>query len=164
MKTNKILGLALLFSAISVGVVSAQQEQKPVVNNPQDKVAKHVERMKQELNLTDAQVSKMKDLELSMLKERQQMQKNVQYLRKDFMSKMKGHEADMQKILTPEQFQKYQAKMQRMKGRMEGYKMGMRDARKMGRPAMRHGMNGNDKKHQAPSDVQPVDKDAQSQK
>ncbi|MTK52432.1 Spy/CpxP family protein refolding chaperone [Paludibacter sp.] len=158
MKTNKILGLALLFSAISVGVVSAQQEQKPV--NPQDRIAKHVERMKQELNLTDAQVSKMKDLELSMLKERQQMQKSVQDLRKDFMSKMKGHQADMQKILTPEQFQKYQAKMQRMKGRMEGYKMGMRDAHKMGRPAMRHGMN----KHQAPSDVQPTDKDSQSQK
>ncbi|MDP4201789.1 MAG: hypothetical protein Q8861_03790 [Bacteroidota bacterium] len=163
MKTNKILGLALLFSAISVGVVSAQQEQKPV-NNPQDRIAKHVDRMKQELNLTDAQVAKMKDLELSMQKERQQMQKNVQDLRKDFMSKMKGHEADVQKILTPEQFQKYQAKMQRMKGRMEGYKMGMRDAHKMGRPAMRHGMNGNDKQHHAPSDVQPTDKDAQSQK
>ncbi len=163
MKTNKILGLALLFSAFSVGVVSAQQEQKPV-NNPQDRIAKHAERLKQELNLTDAQVSKMKDLELSMLKERQQMQKNVQDVRKDFMSKMKGHEAEMQKILTPEQFQKYQAKMQRMKGRMEGYKMGMRDAHKMGRPAMRHDMNGNDKKHRAPSDVQPTDKDMQPQK
>jgi Spy/CpxP family protein refolding chaperone len=163
MKTNKILGLALLFSAISVGVVSAQKEQKSV-NNPQERIAKHADRMKTELNLTDEQTAKMKNIEMSVQKDREQMQKSMQDARKDFMSKMKGHEAEMQKILTPEQFQKYQAKMQRMKGRMEGYKMGMRDAHKMGRPAMRPGMNGNDKKHRAPSDVQPTDKDMQSQK
>jgi Spy/CpxP family protein refolding chaperone len=108
--------------------------------------------MKKELNLTDEQAAKMKNIEMSVLKDRQQMQKNREDARKDFMSKMKGHEAEMQKVLTPEQFQKYRAKMQRMMGRMEGYRMGMRDARKMGRPAMRHGMNG--AMRHAPTDAQ----------
>ncbi|MBP1638756.1 MAG: hypothetical protein H6Q17_339 [Bacteroidetes bacterium] len=140
MKSNTILGLALLFSTLSVGGVSAQGQKQ--VKNPQEMVAKHTERMKQELNLTDEQAAKMKKIETSVLKDRQQMQKNMQDARKDFMTKMKGYEAEMQKVLSPEQFKKYQAQMQRMKDRMAGYRMGMRDARKMGRPAMRHGMKG----------------------
>jgi Spy/CpxP family protein refolding chaperone len=161
MKTNKILGLALLFSVVSVGLVSAQG-QKPV-KNPQDRIVKHTDRMKKELNLTDEQAAKMKNIEMSVLKDRQQMQKNREDARKDFMSKMKGHEAEMQKVLTPEQFQKYRAKMQRMMGRMEGYRMGMRDARKMGHPGMRHGMNGPKRHAQAAAQPAPAN-DSQVQK
>jgi len=150
MKANRIMGLALLFSVLSVGTMSAQG-QKPV-KNTQEMVAKHVDRMKQELNLTDEQALKMKSIEMSALKDRQQMQKNMLDTRNGFMSKMKGYEAEMRKVLTPEQFQKYQAKMQRMKDRMTGYRMGMRDARRMGHPAMRHGMNGAG--HPAPADAQ----------
>jgi Spy/CpxP family protein refolding chaperone len=161
MKANKILGLALLFSVVSVGFVSAQ-EQKPV-KNPQDRIVKHTDRMKKELNLTDEQALKMKNIEMSVLKDREQMQKNMQDARQNFMLKMKGYEAEMQKVLTPEQFQKYRAKMQRMMGRMEGYRMGMRDARKMGHPGMRHGMNGS--KRHVPTDDQPAPaNDSQVQK
>ena len=150
MKTNKVLGLALLFSAISVGVVTAQEQKQ--VKDPQDVATKHVERMKQALNLTDDQVAKMKQIESTMFKERQQMQKAVQDVRKDFATKMKGHSEEMQKILSPEQFQKYKNRMQRMKDRMDGYRMGMRDARGMG--PMRHDMHKQGRGHQAPADGQ----------
>ena len=160
MKANKIMGLALLFSVLSVGTMSAQG-QKPA-KNPQEMVTKHVDRMKQELNLTDEQALKLKNIEMSALKDRQQMQKNMLDARNGFKSKMKGYEAEMQKVLTPEQFQKYQAKMQRMKDRMTGYRMGMRDARRMGHPAMRHSMNGAG--HHAPTDAQHAPaNDSQSQ-
>ena len=139
MTCTKILGLALLFSTLSVGVMSAQE--RKAVKNPQERIAKHTDRMKQELNLTDEQAAKMQKIEMEVLKERQQMQKNMADANKDFMTKMKGHEAEMQKVLSPEQFQKYKAKMQRMRGRMEGYRMGMRDARNMRHPSMQNRMN-----------------------
>ena len=149
MTCTKILGLALLFSTLSVGVTSAQE--RKAVKNPQERIARHADRMKQELNLTDEQAAKMKKIEMEVLKERQQMQKNRLDANKDFMTKMKGHEAEMQKVLSPEQFQKYKAKMQRMRGRMEGYKMGMRDARNMRHSAMQRNMKRAG--HRAPADA-----------
>lgn len=129
------MSLALLLSMISVGFVWAQQEQKPV-KKKQVRVARYAERMKQELNLTDAQVAKLKDVEVSILKERQQMKQSVRNSRTDFMSKVQEHNKEIQKILTPEQYQKYQVKMQQLKARMSGYRMGKHDARRMYRQQM----------------------------
>lgn len=154
MKTNKMLGLALLFSIMTVGLVSAQEqkaEQKPM-KDPQAMAAQRAERMKKELNLTDDQATQMKGLETSMMQDRQQMQKSMQDARKDFMEKMKVHNQAMQKILKPEQFAKYRERMHRMRDRMEGYKMGLRDARRMNqRPPMHRNMHKPAHAPQAPT-------------
>ena len=76
--------------------------------------------MKQELNLTDAQV-----LQLKTLHEKKAVDRKADFAAKkeDRMQKMKQNEAEMQKILTPDQFNKYkEMKAKKMAERKANFK------------------------------------------
>ncbi|MCD9856381.1 hypothetical protein LUD75_16785 [Epilithonimonas sp. JDS] len=84
------------------------------------KRAEKLQQMKQELNLSDAQVAQIKALHEAKAAERQQ---NVSAKKEDRMQKMKQNEAEMQKILTPEQYKKFQElKAKKMAERKENFK------------------------------------------
>lgn len=79
------------------------------------KKAEHLQKMKQELNLTDAQVAQLTALHDKKAAER----KEAMATKKDGrMQKMRENDAEMQKILTPEQYKKFQdIKAQKMADR-----------------------------------------------
>lgn len=75
--------------------------------------------MKQELNLTDAQVAQIKTLHEKKAAERKA---EMTAKKEDRMKKMKENEAEMQKILTPEQYKKFQElKAKKMAERKEKF-------------------------------------------
>ena len=83
------------------------------------KKAERLQQMKQELNLTDAQVAQIKALHESKAAERKQ---EMTAKKEDRMQKMKENEAEMQKILTPEQYKKFQElKAKKMAERKEKF-------------------------------------------
>lgn len=81
--------------------------------------ADHLQKMKQELNLTDTQVAQLKALQESKAAERKQEMATEKI---DRVQKMKENEAEMQKILTPEQYKKFQElKAEKMAERKEKF-------------------------------------------
>lgn len=83
------------------------------------KKAERLQKMKAELNLSDAQVAQLKALHESKAAERKH---EMNAKRGDRMQKMKENEAEMQKILTPEQFKKFQElKAKKMAERREKF-------------------------------------------
>ncbi|GGG54659.1 hypothetical protein [Epilithonimonas arachidiradicis] len=83
------------------------------------KKAERLQQMKQELNLTDAQVAQIKALHESKAAERKQ---EMAAKKEDRMQKMQQNEAEMQKILTPEQYKKFQElKAKKMAERKEHF-------------------------------------------
>lgn len=83
------------------------------------KKAEHLQKMKQELNLTDAQVAQIKALHEAKAADRKE---DMSAKKEDRMQKMKQNEADMQKILTPEQYKKFQEmKAKKMTERKENF-------------------------------------------
>ena len=81
--------------------------------------ADHLQKMKQELNLTDTQVAQLKALQESKAAERKQEMATEKI---DRVQKMKENEAEMQKILTPEQYKKFQElKAKKMAERKEKF-------------------------------------------
>jgi len=84
------------------------------------KRAEKLQQMKQELNLSDAQVAQIKALHEAKAAERKQ---DFDAKKGDRMQKMKQNEAEMQKILTPEQYKKFQElKAKKMAERKENFK------------------------------------------
>ena len=75
-----------------------------------------MKQMKMDLNLTDAQVIKIKALQDKRMSERQQNAPQMQAERKARMEMMQAkriqHDADMKQILTPEQYQNWKKNMQ----------------------------------------------------
>jgi len=67
--------------------------------------AEHLQKMKQELNLTDAQVAQIKALNEQKKADKKQ---EMQAVKEDRMQKMKEKDVEMQKILTPDQYKKFQ--------------------------------------------------------
>lgn len=95
--------LILSVAFLGLGVFGfAQQTSKA---DMAQKRAEHLQQMKQELNLTDAQVAQLKTLHEANAAERQQEMASKKAER---MQKMQQNNAELQKILTPEQYKKYQ--------------------------------------------------------
>lgn len=133
MATKKVVVLAVLFSAFSMVMVSAQVPKTPLT--PQAKAERMTEHMKKMLKLTDEQATKMEALNVKFFEEQEQMGKAMREARQEFKAKMATHRADLQKILTPEQLKLYQSCKQHMQGHMPmNHKMGMR--------GMKGGMKG----------------------
>lgn len=115
----------LIFSAafVTIGTfVMAQQATKMHKMDPaqmEQKRGEHMLKMKTDLNLSDAQVAKIKALQDQRIAERKQIAPQKQAERKAKMEQMKAkrmqHQAEMKQILTPEQYQKWHANN---KGRM----------------------------------------------
>ena len=114
----------------------AMAQQTPMMNkkDPAQMEQKRQEKMKvmqTELNLTNAQVAQIKALQDKKIAERQQNAPQMQAERKAKMEAMKARQeqwnAEMRKILTPEQYQKWEAKkqqnMQHKRQKMEKHQM-----------------------------------------
>ena len=122
----------VLSAAFAVIGTFAMAQQTPMMNkkDPAQMEQKRVEKMKMmqtELNLTDAQVAKIKALHDKKMAERKQNAPQMQAERKAKMAAMKVKReqwnAEMRQILTPEQYKKWEAKkqqnMQNKKNKMQ---------------------------------------------
>ena len=114
----------------------AMAQQTPMMNkkDPAQMEQKRQEKLKMmqtELNLTNAQVAQIKALQDKKMAEKQQNAPQMQAERKAKMEAMKARQeqwnAEMRKILTPEQYQKWEAKkqqnMQHKRQKMEKHQM-----------------------------------------
>ena len=97
----------------------AQQDGKMMQKDPaqmEQKRAEHLKKMQADLGLSDAQVAQIKALQDKRIAERNAQAPQIQAERKAKMEQWKAkkaqHEAEMKQILTPDQFQKWQAKKQ----------------------------------------------------
>jgi len=105
---------------LGLGVFGFAQQTKSTDADRMQKKAEHLQKMKQELNLTDTQVAQLKALHESKAAARKQ---DFDAKKGDRMQKMKENEAEMQKILTPDQFKKFQElKAKKMADRKENFK------------------------------------------
>lgn len=113
MKTVKILSLTLLMSIFCAGMSFAQgQKGQRMQGTPEERSAKRVEMMKESLDLTPDQVTKLQAIQTQFAKDREQASKNNQ---QDMKAKREAYDAQVKSILTPEQYQKYQAQRKDMK-------------------------------------------------
>ena len=126
-----------VFSAAFVVMATfAMAQQTPMMNkkDPAEMEQKRQEKLKMmqaELNLTSAQVAQIKALQDKKMAERQQNAPQMQAERKAKMEAMKARQeqwnAEMRKILTPEQYQKWETKkqqnMQNKRQKMQQHQM-----------------------------------------
>ena len=117
----------------------AMAQQTPVMNkkDPAQMEQKRQEKLKvmqTELNLTNAQVAQIKALQDKKMAERQQNAPQMQAERKAKMEAMKARQeqwnAEMRKILTPEQYQKWETK-KKQNMQNKGQKMQKHQMKKM---------------------------------
>lgn len=97
--------LFLTAAFLGLGVFGFAQTTQGRKADFEQKKAERLQKMKQELNLSDAQVAQIKALHEQKAAERKQ---EMLAKKEDRMKMMKDNEADMQKILTPEQYKKFQ--------------------------------------------------------
>lgn len=127
--------LVLSVALVAVGTFAmAQQNQRMQKMDPakmEQKRADHMKQMQIDLNLSEAQVTKIKVLQDQRMAERKENAPQMQTERKARMDQMKAkrdqNEAEMKNILTPAQYQKWEAmkkeKMQERGKMMKGNKM-----------------------------------------
>ena len=117
----------------------AMAQQTPMMNkkDPAQMEQKRQEKLKvmqTELNLTNAQVAQIKALKKKKMAERQQNAPQMQAERKAKMEAMKARQeqwnAEMRKILTPEQYQKWETK-KKQNMQNKGQKMQKHQMKKM---------------------------------
>ncbi|MBV2165895.1 MAG: hypothetical protein KUL76_05125 [Kaistella sp.] len=127
----------IVFSAAFVVMGTfAMAQQTPMMNkkDPAQMEQKRQEKLKMmqaELNLTSAQVAQIKALQDKKMAEKQQNASQMQAQRKAKMEAMKARQeqwnAEMRKILTPEQYQKWETKkqqnMQNKRQKMQKHQM-----------------------------------------
>ena len=107
--------LILSSAFLGLGVFGFAQTTSDRKGDFEQKKAARMQEMKQELNLTDAQVAQIKTLHEKKAAERKQ---EMAAKKQDRMKMIKDNEAEMQKILTPEQYKKFQdIKAQKMADR-----------------------------------------------
>lgn len=81
-------------------------------------------KLRKELNLSDEQVAKLSQLHEKQLTERQKLQddhrKSMESHREAMKAQMEAHKAEMKKLLTPEQYKKWEElRFERMEDAME---------------------------------------------
>ena len=129
----KKLVLSVAFVALGTFAM-AQQNQRMQKMDPakmEQKRADHMKQMQTDLNLSEAQVTKIKVLQDQRMAERKENAPQMQAERKARMDQMKmkrdQNQAEMKNILTPAQYQKWEAmkkeKMQERGKMMKGKKM-----------------------------------------
>jgi len=130
MKTLKFFSLTLLMSIFCIGMTFAQQpaqgkavqhkEQKAKLS-AEDRATKQVEMMKTSLNLTPDQVTKLQAVQTQFAKDQDQA-RATKASAQDLKAKKDAYDAQVKSILTPDQYQTYQAKQASM--RKGGMKQG----------------------------------------
>ncbi len=109
--------LMILIALVGLtGMVNAQSEKKKDGLTTEQKAEKMTAKMKKSLNLTDEQVLKVKEANLNFVRERENMQLEVRQKSKQMRE---SHKANLQTILTPEQFKKVSDKMEKREKKMK---------------------------------------------
>ncbi|WP_304343553.1 hypothetical protein [Chryseobacterium koreense] len=130
--------IVLTAAFLTLGVFAmAQQNGGMMQKDPaqmEQKRAENLKKMQTDLNLTDAQVNQIKALQDKRMAERKEQAPAMQAERKAKMeawkAKREQHMAEMKQILTPEQYQKWEAqKKEQMQNR--GMKMKEMKMKKM---------------------------------
>jgi len=126
MKTVKILSLTLVMSIFCAGMTFAQQQNqnqqqpKKAVHQKEQRVQqtkqtaeeraqKQVQMMKDSLNLTSDQVTKLQAVQTQFNKDKEQAGADKTSAKTDMKAKKDAYDAQVKTILTPDQYQKYQA-------------------------------------------------------
>lgn len=135
----KKLVLSAAFLAMGTFAMAQQSPRMQRMDSAkmEQKRADNMKQMQTDLNLSEAQVSKIKILQDQRMIERKQNAPQMQAERKAKMDMMQAtraqHESEMKQILTPEQYQKWQVirqqKMQKQGKMMQGKKMMMQNAK-----------------------------------
>jgi len=113
MRTVKILSLTLIMSIFCAGMSFAHgQKGQKTKGTPEERGSKRIEMMKESLDLTPDQVTKLQAAHTQFAKEREEARKNNQ---KDMKAQKEAYDAQVKSILTPEQYQKYQDQRKEMK-------------------------------------------------
>ena len=106
--------LVLSFALVGLGTLAmAQQTQKKEITPEQkakfeQKKAERFEKMKADLKLSDAQVSQIKALQEQNKGQREKMMAERKAQMQEHKAKREQMQADMKKILTPEQYVKWE--------------------------------------------------------
>jgi len=101
--------LLILIALVGLtGMVNAQTEKKKNGLTTEQKADKMTAKMKKSLNLTNEQELKVKEANIHFLQERENMQNEIHVKRKQMKE---SHKANLQSILTPEQFKIVSDKM-----------------------------------------------------
>ncbi len=135
----KKLVLSAAFLAMGTFAMAQQSPRMQRMDSAkmEQKRADNMKQMQTDLNLSEAQVAKIKILQDQRMIERKQNAPQMQAERKAKMDMMQAtraqHESEMKQILTPEQYQKWQVirqqKMQKQGKMMQGKKMMMQNAK-----------------------------------
>lgn len=111
--------LILSAALVTMGTFAMAQQADKLPKDPaqfEQKRAEKLKTMQTDLGLSDAQVAQIKALQDKRMAERKAAEPQLQAERKAKMEEMKAkkqqNEAEMKQILTPEQFQKWQAQKQ----------------------------------------------------
>lgn len=97
------------------GMVSAQTEKNNNLTVEQ-KAEKLTEKMKKSLNLTEAQVPRVKEANIKMIQERENLKLETQRRKKELHD---NHRNQLAGILTPEQMKKADDKMKKREKKMK---------------------------------------------
>ena len=135
----KKLVLSAAFLAMGTFAMAQQSPRMQRMDSAkmEQKRADNMKQMQTDLNLSEAQVAKIKILQDQRMIERKQNAPQMQAERKAKMDMMQAtraqHESEMKQSLTPEQYQKWQVirqqKMQKQGKMMQGKKMMMQNAK-----------------------------------
>ena len=119
MKIVKVLSMTLLMSVFCVGMTFAQQQHQGQRNHQQgtqqsaeQRAAKQVEKMKESLNLSSDQVSRLQAVQTQFINEEQQARNNGN--QQDMKARMDNYDSQVKSILNKEQYQKWQSQRQNM--------------------------------------------------
>ena len=113
------LVIALVVNFMSFGQEKMEKRQKM---SPEERVKTQVEKMTKELNLNEKQVAQVTKLVKSKVAKREELKNEIKENRKENRSKMKAEmeatKAEMKKILTEEQFKKFEENAEARKEKM----------------------------------------------
>jgi|GEM_PF-1217175 len=128
---KQVLNLFLFLLLVTfVHTSYAQDKKQSADRSPESMARKNADRMKQELNLTDDQTTKVYEINLRHQKERQAERAKAEKERSEKMadakSKMDQRNAELKKVLTDEQYNKMIQHQQEKKDKM---KKSMKDKR-----------------------------------
>ena len=138
MKTVRILSMTLFLSVFCASMTIAQQQQqqqdrKAVQQKEQrvaqkkdqkgqqtkataeERAAKQVDAMKQSLNLSNDQVTKLQSVQTQYIKDKDQARASKNGNQQDWKTKKDNYDSQVKSILTDQQYKQYQAQQSNMK-------------------------------------------------
>ncbi|MCE5332078.1 MAG: hypothetical protein LLF95_08040 [Bacteroidales bacterium] len=104
MKFLKIILLALSVISLNINVYSQDNNAMPE-RTPEQEAAKQTEKLQQELNLSAEQIQQVQEINLKYARARK-----TSNSRSDALKRIKNKDADLQKVLNPEQYKQLQNK------------------------------------------------------